>query len=140
MPKGLLTNEIVTERLLASYDGDFTGYKWRSEEVDPQTYLVFCEMTLDGKMHDFKFKVNTAIGSCRYEGGTALPKLAPPQAKRTVTFLDEEAPSANSTGVFDPSKPHSIEKPADKEEKFDPDAYLNDSKASDANSSAAPAA
>ena len=90
MPKGLLINEIVTERLLASYDGDFTGYKWRSEEIDPQTYLVFCEMILDGREHDFKFKVNTEVGTCRYEGGTALGKLAPPKAKRTITFLDEE--------------------------------------------------
>ena len=109
-----VSNEIITKRLVAAYKGDFTDYEWRSEKVDPQTDFVFCEVLLDGEKYDFKFKVNTAIGSCRYEGGTALAKLAPPQAKRKITFLDEETPSVKSSEGFDPSKPYTIEEPADK--------------------------
>jgi hypothetical protein len=131
-------NEAFIKSLLQSYEGSFTDYAWKSVKVDPQTFTVTCSVLLDGKPYDFRFRVNLPVGTCRYEGGTALAKLAPPQAKSKITFLDEETPSANSTRGFDPSKPYTIEDPADKEEKFDPDAYLNDSKASDPNSSAAP--
>jgi len=84
-----VSNEIITKRLVAAYKGHFTGYEWRSEKVDPQTDFVFCEVLLDGEKYDFKFKVNTAIGSCRYEGGTALAKLAPPPSKTQFRNLTD---------------------------------------------------
>jgi hypothetical protein len=75
----LSSNEQFTKGLVGNYAGDFTDYRWRQEKTDSQTYLVICEASLDGNTYDFRFKVNTEIGSCRYEGGTALEKLAPLQ-------------------------------------------------------------
>jgi hypothetical protein len=119
-------NDKLIEGLLQGYKGNFTDYAWSAERVDDQTFIVTCSASLDGIAHDFRFRVNNAARTCRYEGGTALEKLAPPQAKRKITFLDEETPSVKSSEGFDPSKPYTIEEPADKEAKFDPDAYLMD--------------
>lgn len=78
----LSSNEQFTKRLVGNYAGEFTDYRWRQEKIDSQTYLVVCEASLDGKVYDFRFKVNTEIGSCRYEGGSALEKLAPAPASK----------------------------------------------------------
>ena len=83
-------NSDFIKSLLQIYGGHFTDYKWTVEKVDKQTYLAKCQVTLDGEQNDFRFRVNPLVGTCRYEGGTALGKLAPPKAKRTITFLDEE--------------------------------------------------
>jgi len=83
-------NSDFIKSLLQIYGGHFTDYKWTVEKVDKQTYIAKCQVTLDGEQNDFRFRVNPLVGTCRYEGGTALGKLAPPKAKRTVTFLDEE--------------------------------------------------
>jgi hypothetical protein len=96
------TNDKLIERLLQRYKGNFTDYAWTADRIDNQTFRVTCSVSLDGIPHDFKFRVNNAARTCRYEGGTALAKLSPAQAKRTVTFLDEETPSGNPTGGFDP--------------------------------------
>jgi hypothetical protein len=69
------TNETFIKNLLQGYEGTFTDYAWTMEKKDEQTYLVSCNVSLDGELHGFKFRVNTQVGSCRYEGGTALEKL-----------------------------------------------------------------
>jgi hypothetical protein len=70
-------NEKLIEEAIKSYEGEFTGYQWRSSWIDPQTFLVTCEVALDGQKYEFKFQVNTALETCRYEGGTAFDKLQP---------------------------------------------------------------
>jgi hypothetical protein len=122
------TNDGFIEGLLQGYQGTFTDYKWSMEKVDSQTYLVTCSVSLDGTIHDFKFRINSAVGSCRYEGGTALAKLAPPKAftppppipdKQTANSESNEWWKEGSEPVED-----SAPKPSKIAEKFDPDAYL----------------
>jgi hypothetical protein len=72
------SNDEVMKNLLRQYAGEFTDYGWRAEKIDPQTYLVICEVSLDGEKRDLRFKVNTEVESCRYEGGTALAQLYRP--------------------------------------------------------------
>ena len=97
------TNDDFIEGLLQGYEGSFTDYKWTTKKVDTQTYLVSCNVSLDGETHDFQFKVNSAVGSCRYEGGTALAKLAPPQpkSKRTPLENNKAAPPNESSNWWD---------------------------------------
>ena len=75
------TNEYQIKEWISNYAGEFTDYKWRAERIDTQTRLVVCEVSLDGTRHDFKFRVNPELGTCRYEGGTALEKLRASQRK-----------------------------------------------------------
>ena len=76
-------NEEFIQELLQGYQGSFTDYKWTVEKIDEQTYIVKCQVTLDGEQNEFRFRVNPLVGTCRYEGGTALTKLAP--AKQTAS-------------------------------------------------------
>ena len=104
----LSSNEQFTKGLVGNYAGDFTDYRWREEKIDSQTYLVVCEATLDGNVYDFRFKVNTEIGSCRYEGGTALEKLAPVPASEerstTPPVPDKQSSSGESNADGKPSE------------------------------------
>jgi hypothetical protein len=85
------TNEKLIEGLLQEYKGNFTDYAWTADRIDKQTFVATCSVSLDGMPHDFKFRVNNAARTCRYEGGTALSKLAPP---RKIKFVPvEENPS-----------------------------------------------
>jgi hypothetical protein len=79
-------NSDFIKSLLQSYGGHFTDYKWTVEKVDEQTYIAKCQVTLDGEQNEFRFRVNPLVGTCRYEGGTALDKISPP---RKFIPLDE---------------------------------------------------
>ncbi len=75
------TNDHLIREWITNYAGEFTDYEWRAEPIDKQTHLVFCEVSLDGQEHDFRFKVNHELWTCRYEGGTAYEKLTSNQKK-----------------------------------------------------------
>jgi hypothetical protein len=77
------TNDYLIREWITNYAGEFTDYVWRAEPIDKQTQLVFCEVSLDGQKHDFKFKVNHELWTCRYEGGTAYEKLRSNQKKKS---------------------------------------------------------
>ena len=118
------TNDKLIEGLLQGYKGNFTDYVWTAERVDNQTFIVTCSASLDGKPHDFKFRVNNAAGTCRYDGGTALGELlAPPPYKGKVVFLDETPHATPSESDLEKL---GLERVTDQEAKFDPDAYLMD--------------
>lgn len=73
-------SQLITE-WIKNYAGEFSDYGWLSEPIDAQTFLVVCEVSLDGEKHDFKFQVNTELMTCRYKGGTAYEKLRSNQRK-----------------------------------------------------------
>jgi hypothetical protein len=75
------SNNDLIKKWISNYSGEFTDYTWRAEPIDTQTFLVVCEITLDGEEYDFKFQVNTELETCRYEGGTAYEKLRSNQRK-----------------------------------------------------------
>lgn len=71
------SNEQLIKAAVQSYKGGVTNYRWRAERIDDQTHLVICEVTLDGKRHDFRFEVNSELETCMYLGGAAFDELKP---------------------------------------------------------------
>jgi hypothetical protein len=71
------SNEQLIKAAIQYYKGSVTNYRWRGQRVDEQTFLVICEVSLDGRMHDFRFEVNPKLETCMYVGGTGFDKLKP---------------------------------------------------------------
>ena len=98
------TNDTFIEGLLQGYEGGFTDYKWTLQRVDSQTYLVTCSVSLDGETHDFQFRVNSVVGSCRYVGGTALSKLNSPKTFTPPPPIPDNEPATSASSSFDPDE------------------------------------
>lgn len=71
------SNEQLIKAAVQTYKGSVTNYRWRAERIDDQTHVVICEVTLDGKNHDFRFEVNSELETCMYLGGSAFDQLKP---------------------------------------------------------------
>jgi hypothetical protein len=71
------SNEQLIKAAIQNYKGSVTNYGWRGQRIDEQTFLVFCEVSLDVRMHDFRFEVNPKLETCMYVGGTGFDELKP---------------------------------------------------------------